>query len=272
VFTIYIDDSGSSPEHPLAIASGIIFPAKQLRRLEAEWNSFLEREGIPGFHSSECLARNPHSAFVGWSDERVKRVFGRVRQITFKYSVKSFTIAIYKKDYNEVMPEEMRMRVGSYYTWALSSVLGLAYDWAIRRDVPMEYVFDNAEKVIRREIEDSIKYSESVYGDHFAARYSFQSRKEVPALQTVDLFAWTCFQQGRHVRVEHPIHPLAEESWRAYRNFGNAQWCMVQSLNREGIENWVKEMYLGPEDIQFKEFKQKLREERKPKPKPEKTG
>jgi len=245
VFTIYIDDSGSSPEHPLAIASGIIFPAKQLRRLEAEWNSFLEREGIPGFHSSECLARNPHSAFVGWSDERVKRVFGRVRQITFKYSVKSFTIAIYKKDYNEVMPEEMRMRVGSYYTWALSSVLGLAYDWAIRRDVPMEYVFDNAEKVIRREIEDSIKYSESVYGDQFAAHYSFQSRKEVPALQTVDLFAWTCFQQGRHVRVEHPIHPLAEESWRAYRNFGNAQWCMVQSLNREGIENWVKEMYLG---------------------------
>ena len=50
------------------------------------------------------------------------------------------------------MPEEMRKRVGSYYTWALSSVLGLAYDWATTRNVPMEYVFDNADKDIKREM------------------------------------------------------------------------------------------------------------------------
>jgi hypothetical protein len=265
MFTIYIDDSGSSPEHRLAIASGIIFPTKQLGRLGDEWNKLLEKECIPDFHSSACLARNSHSAFAGWDEIRIKRVFSRVRQITFKYSVKAFCIAIHKQDYNEVMPEDMRERVGSYYTWAASSVLGLAHDWATSRSVPIEYVFDTADKEVKREIDEAMEYSKSVYSDHFSAHYSFGKRKDVPALQAVDLFAWTCYQQGRHVRFKQPIHPLAQENWKAYEHANHSQWCVVQSLNRQGIEDWVKKTYLSSEDIKLKEFKEKLRQARTPK-------
>jgi hypothetical protein len=267
MYTIYIDDSGSSPEHKVAIASGIMFPAKQLDRLEGEWNRFREKEGITDFHTAECLARNVHSEFAGWDDARVKRVFERVRQVTFKYSVKAFCIAIYKQDYEEVMPKDMRERVGSYYTWALSSVLGLAYDWATRRSVPIEYVFDTADKHTKREIEDTLEFSKAIYGDHFSGHYSFGNRKKVPALQAVDLFAWTCYQQGRKARVNQSIHSLAEDNWDAYRNKNGGDWCTVQSLNRQGIEDWVKKMYLSPEDLRIKEFKNERKEARKPKPK-----
>jgi hypothetical protein len=194
MFTIYIDDSGSAPEHKVVVASGILFPAKQLGRFEREWNGFLVKESIPDFHTSECLARNPHSVFAGWDEARVDLVFERVRQITFKFSIKSFCIAIYKPLYDEVMPPDMRERAGSYYTWALSSVLGLAYDWATKRSVPMEYVFDLAEKKVKREIEDAMQYSDGFYPGHFLGHYSFRERKKVPGLQATDLFRGLVFR------------------------------------------------------------------------------
>ena len=265
MFTIFIDDSGSSPEHKWAVASGIIFPALQMERLEGEWNTFLAKEGISEFHSSECLARNQHSDFAQWDESRVQRVFARVRQITFKYSVKAFGIGIYKTDYDEVMPEDMRKRVGSYYTWALSSVLGLTYDWSVKRSVPMEYVLDEADKAVKREISDAMEYSEGIYPGHFAGHYSFRRRKDVPALQAADLFAWTCYQQGRRARLKHSIHPLAQENWAAYAKQDDKKWCLFQSLNRQVIEDWIKKTYLGPEDKQIQEFKDKLKEARRPK-------
>jgi Protein of unknown function (DUF3800) len=267
MFTIFIDDSGSSPEHKWAVATGIIFPAMQLGHLEREWNTFRGKEGLSEFHSSECLARNQHSDFAGWDDAKVERVFARVRQITFKYSVKAFGVGIYKPDYDEIMPEDMRKRIGSYYTWALSSVLGLTYDWAMQRSVPIEYVLDEANKGVKREIHDAMDYSERLYSGHFVGHYSFRRRKEVPALQAVDLLAWTCYQQGRKARLNQPVPTLADENWDAYRKQGNEEWCLFQSLHRKGLEDWVEKMYLSPEDIKIKEFKEQLREARRPKPK-----
>jgi hypothetical protein len=267
MYAIYIDDSGSSPEHKLAIASGIIIPAKQLGRLRSEWDTFTAKEGITDFHSSECLAANPKSEFAGWDEARIGRVFARVRQLTFKYSVKGFCIAIHKQDYEEVMPEDMRKRVGSYYTWALSSVIGLAHDWALERAVPMEYVFDTAEKPVRREIDDVMEYCEARESGLFVGHYGFRPRKDVPALQAADLFAWTCYQQGRRVRFGHPIHALAQMSWEAYRDARRGEWCEVQSLNREGIEKWVKDMYRSAPDLAIEDFKEKRKEARMPKKK-----
>lgn len=265
MFTIYIDDSGSSPEQKVVVASGIIFPTRQLPAFEKAWNGLLQTEGITEFHTSVCRAHNPHSEFAGWDDARVKRVFAHVRRLTFKHSVKAFCIAIYKKDYSEVMPEDMRARVGSYYTWATSSVLGLAHDWAKERNVPMEYVFDTADKLVKREIDDAMECIEEIFPGNFMGHYLFRNRKDMPALQAVDLFAWTCFQKGEQARVGKTIDPLAKENWIAYDNAGGGEWCVVQSLNRQGIEDWVTKMYLSPEDLRLKKCKERLKTARIPK-------
>jgi hypothetical protein len=79
LFTLYIDDSGTAIEQPIAIAAGVIIPAVRLELFEREWNRFLDKEGIreDGFHSSECFYKNSKSVFANWSDERVERVFAR---------------------------------------------------------------------------------------------------------------------------------------------------------------------------------------------------
>lgn len=267
MFTVYIDDSGSAPEHKMAIASGIVLPAKQLERFESEWNRFLEKEGIPDFHSSECLARNPHSVFTDWDEARVKRVFARVRQITFKYSIQAFCIGVNKQDYNEVVPKDMLKRIGSHYTWAVSSVIGLAYDWTEARAVKMEYVFDTVDKSVKREIDEAMEFSEGKYPGYFVGHYSFRLRKDIPGLQAADLFAWSCYQAARHTRFNDAIHPLAQESWEAYRSAGDGNWATIQSLSREGLELWVKEKYLSQEDVEINDFKVKKKEARMPRSK-----
>jgi hypothetical protein len=268
MFATFTDDSGTSREHKMAVACGILLPALQLKRFESEWHIFLHKEGIPDFHSSECLARNQHSAFANWDDERVRRTFARVRQITFKYSIKGFCIGIHKQDYDEVLQPNMKSAVGeSHYTWAVSSVLGLAEDWASSRGVPMEYVFDNADKPIKREIEDAIEYSDILFPGRFAGHYSFRKRAEVPALQAVDLFAWSCFQGFRAARFNNQLKAIAAESRDAYVHAKNGDWSVIQSLTREGLEKWVNENRDNPRTQEIIAFKQKLKESKKPKAK-----
>jgi hypothetical protein len=233
----------------------------------------LNREHISDFHSSICLARNHKSEFGNWDEEHVRRVFARVRQITFKHSVKGFCIGIQKQDYDAVLPADMKAAVGqSYYTWAVSSLLGLGHDWAHERSVPIEYVFDEESKDIKREIEDSIAFSERSYGDHFSGHYSFRRRKEVPGLQAVDQFAWACFQGFRKARFNHPLHSIAVESREAYLRAKDAEWSEIQSLTREGLEKWVAEMHNNPRTNEILEFKKQLQDARKPKPKKKKSG
>jgi hypothetical protein len=266
VFSIYIDDSGSAPEHKFAVAAGIVFPAKRIEAFEREWSALLEKEGVRELHASECVAHNAHSDFADWDAGRSERVLLRAQQIILKYSVRAFAIGIHKQDYNEVVPKEMWLGVSqSHYVWALSSVLGLSYDWASSHSAPMEYVFDNASKEEKRDIQEAIDYSGAIYPGHFSGHYSFRSRKEVPGLQAADLYAWVNYQAACRTRFGTAMKPVAERLWFPFIRRNEQQWCTIQSLSREGLEMWVKKTYGGPEDLGLREFKQKRKEARMPK-------
>ena len=268
MFTTFIDDSGTAPEQKVLVACGIVVPTARLGRLESEWNSFKEKEGIPDFHASVCLARNQHSPFATWNDETVRRVFAQIRQFTIRFSVHGFCIGIYKKDYDEVLTADLKAAVGdSYFTWALSSVLGLALDFADSQKAPMHFVFDHADKVLRREIIDGLEFSETIYPNRIAGHWNFGKRVDVPALQAVDLFAWSCFQQFKRARLNQSIHAIAEETDKGFADGRNGKWRIVQSLNRQGIEKWVTENRDNPRTKEIIAFKEKLKEARKPKPK-----
>lgn len=263
MFYIYIDDSGSSPEQKFAIAAAVVFPAKRLFMFEGEWRGFLTKEGIPELHTSKCVAHNPHSPFARWDDARVERVLLRAQEIIFKYSVRAFSIGIHKLDYDEVIPDDMKAGVGnSHYVWALSSVFGLSYDWANVRKAPMEYVLDTPSKEEKRDIEEAIDYSEAIYPGHFSGHCSFRSRKEVAGLQVADLFAWTCYQAGRWTRFEKPMISPSGKLWDAFISRNEGKWPTIQSLNRKGIEMWVKRTYGSPEDLRLREYRKNRKEGR----------
>jgi hypothetical protein len=269
VFSIYIDDSGSAPDQKFAIAGGIVFPAKRIAAFEREWNAFFKnKEGVPELHTSICVARNHDSTFADWDDGRVERVLLHAQQIIFKYSVKAFSIGVNKRDYDELVPKDMWLGVSqsqSHYIWALSSVLGLSYDWATEHSTPMEYIFDTPSKEEKLDIQEAVDYSDDIYPGHFSGHYSFRSREEVPALQAADLYAWVNYKAACHTRYGTPRKPIAEKLWSAFMGRNGGNWCTIQSLNRMGVEMFVKKTYGSKEDLRLREYKQRQREARLPK-------
>jgi hypothetical protein len=270
MFTFFIDDSGTAPEHRMAIAAGIIIPSLRLLPFESEWKAFCDKEGMEDFHASECLARNKHSAFADWSDDRVRKAFARVRQITLKYSAKSYCVALKKQDYEEIVTPKLKQSLGeSYFSWAVSSLVGLCFDWSKQRSVEMEYVFDNSDKAIQIEIEDALAFSEQTNGNRFSGHYSFRSRKEIPALQATDLLAWTCYQHALWSRFRFPIHRLAKESAIDYVNAKGREWLTIQSLHRQGVADLMEVLNsYSQRTEEVIEFRRKRREDRNARSRP----
>jgi hypothetical protein len=250
MFTVFIDDSGTDPRHHVAIASGLIIPATQISRLDREWAALLLKEKIPGgFHTSECVARNHHSEFATWDDARVRRVLARVRQLIFKYSVQAFSMAVCKSDFDSVIPEELRKFVGKHhYSWAVDSVGAFINDWADDKGVHIEYIFDMAGKSERQEIDAVMQHAEELHPGKFMGHYAFRNRRDHPALQCADLFAWTCYQQSLLKFRNKEPPPFARESWNHFCK--NDQWCGAWTALPEQLKDWVSRIYADPEELQ----------------------
>lgn len=256
VFTVYIDDSGTAPLQQVAIASGLIFPAKRIPGMDSEWAKFCLTEGIgpKGFHTSECVARNKHSDFAGWDEDRVQRVVARVRQIIRKYSPKAFSISINKAVYDAVIPDELRRVTGkSHYTWGVDAVCGFIWDWANTRKVPMEYVFDNldpkSQRTQKAEIEAVMSNGECLHPGSFSGHYSFRNRQDIPALQCADLFAWTCYQRSLEAMARKVLHPVARECWEQFSSWDEDKWCGAWVATKEQLEDWVQRVYVDPVEM-----------------------
>ena len=120
MFTAYIDDAGTDPAQKVAIATGLIIPAVRLLAFQSEWNTFTGKRGIKDFHASECAVANPDSDFAGWDTPAIHSAFSRIRQITKKYGVRCFSLAVNKSDYDATVPPELYPIFGRYhYTWAM---------------------------------------------------------------------------------------------------------------------------------------------------------
>jgi len=128
MFTVHIDDSGTAPDQQIAIATALIVPAARIVALDREWKALTEKEGFPGFHMSECVARNKDSHFAHWSDDKKRGVISRVRQIGEKFGSQAISLAVHKADYDEVVPDELREFSGTFHYMG-----GPKYNWLARQ-------------------------------------------------------------------------------------------------------------------------------------------
>jgi hypothetical protein len=248
-FTIFLDDSGTSPSQHVAIASAVVIPTSRLLLLEREWNALKSKEGFSCFHMSEFAALNPKSEFAGWVDKQ-DRVAKRIRQIVKKYAVKAFSMSVNKEDYEQVVPNELRKYVGKFhYTWAISNVLALIEKWASDNNMPIlfEYVFDCMGKrrdPRRQEVEDVLELCEDIATQQGNpgqfAHCSFKSRCELPALQCADIIAWTCYQHALLAFRNTPMKPIATDMWRDLRSHQNKGWLWAVTIKRDHLEDWAK--------------------------------
>jgi hypothetical protein len=242
MFTVYVDDSGSSPTQPVAVAAALIVPAKQIPSLESNWRAFSEKHRFSDFHSSVCVAKNKRSDFANWSDEQVEGAFYRARQIIKQRASKAFSFTIHKADFDAEAPPEWR-RVGgkNHYTWALRTLVNVLVTWHGQRriETPFEFVFDQAGKWEKVEIGMLMSQFESVLPGRFEDHYSFKERPDVPGLQAADIVAWTCFAMSRLKFRDVPMPNVARDSFRDFSSYRNREWLDALTHERQDLRQAI---------------------------------
>src|ERR1019366_10517005 len=201
-FTAYVDDAGTDPNQKIAIATALFIPAARLIALENEWDRLKEKEEFSDFHMSEFSSPTPpsDSQFLDWDSAKHERVYRRVRQITKKFGVQAISFAVIKKDYDEVVPQDMRKDWGeSHYTWAVRNVLAVIDKWNVFHEInrPLEFIFDweKPGSLARKEIEEVMAQSEEItHSQGLYANVNFRPRKIFPGLQCVDCLGWVSYQ------------------------------------------------------------------------------
>lgn len=65
-----------------------------------------------------------------------------------EYGAKIYSFSVYKMDYDDLMPDDLREYGGDHYTWAIRHLPGHLAAWRVSRHVkfPIEYLFDGMEK------------------------------------------------------------------------------------------------------------------------------
>jgi len=260
MFTVYIDDSGTSPSQHIAIATALVIPAAQILRLESEWDTLQAKEGFSDFSMSEFVYANPKSEFAGWDEPKRERVFRRVRQISKKYGTGAFSVAVNKQDYDDIFHGELRSGIGEHhYTWAVHHLLSFLDVWRTqgRKKPPFEYVFHwMQDRESKTEIENAMERAEDSFieeglGLEFFLNYSFRKSKGIPGLQCVDAISWVCYQLALHVFRDKPMHPYAEIGWNDFEgDSGPEGWLRAVAIKREDLQKWFEELQANPENLE----------------------
>jgi predicted metal-binding protein len=268
MFRVYLDDSGTDPNQPVAIATAFVVPVRQIARLESEWNTLKKKEGFDSLHFSAMVAKNPKTEYVDWDNEKQVRVTRRLCDISRKYgnAYGAVSFAVMKSDYDEVVPARLREAIGIHFTWAIRHIVSFLDSWRKSANVtaPLEYVFDwmgDRRDPRRKEIEEVMCQAESLANlggkEKEYTNYSFQHRKDVPGLQCVDGLGWVCYRHALLTFRGTPLPPLAEESWkRLAANVRNDSWLQVFTLTRASLADWARrEMEEGKSLKRFDEWK-----------------
>jgi hypothetical protein len=242
---VYIDDSGTALSQRIAVASALIIPAIRIGRLEVEWANFCEKYEITakGFHSSECVARNPKSEYANWDDTKVQKALNRVGQITKKYGVRALSFAVKKTDYDDLMPRKWKNFAGRHhYTWAIKHVFSLLRGWrdATNPDNPVEYFFDWQEGEPKKEIETMMSQEEVVRPGQYEDHYSFRKRQDIPALQCTDLLAWSSLAVARQYFEGTPISEHAKRVYKDFRTHRNETWMIGRTIGRQNLADTIR--------------------------------
>lgn len=244
VWQVYFDDSGTHSGSEIAVAACYMAPVRQWKRFDTAWNKMRSTESFDVFHMTEFVARR--GEFKGWDDQERDRVIRRLIGIINQYTTQGFAIALPKADYDSVIPEDFKKKLGKHhYTWCVKMCFGEIEKWrqSCSLTEPMEYIFESGTKGATGELLDTFfKYSKTQtdslprYGLQQGA-YSFQKKVETVRLQAADILAWeTCYQMKNVTFASQPKTPR-----KSYVELHRRNHARVFSIKRNQIEKWVKQ-------------------------------
>jgi hypothetical protein len=203
---------------------------------------------LPGQSVMRRETRN--QKFAAWDATKQKRVISRVRQLGKKFGLKGFSLAVKKLDYDEVVSGILEYADRYHYTWAIRSMIDLLDKWGLQSNatLPCEYIYDWMDPKTQREAKAEIdtvmaQAEEEACEAGMAGRYtnySFRRRQDIPALQSTDALAWTCYRFALFAHLKTPLTKIAKESFDDYNKHRSGKWLYAAGVTRENLKKWVE--------------------------------
>jgi hypothetical protein len=126
--TIYIDDSGTSPENAVVVATGWIAHTDSWVDFQADWDKARDLDGdkFDSMHMAEFVFGRKGTEFEGWSLEKKQRISARLRGIIKNTVAEGFALGIVRRAFDELVPNALRVQgFESHCTYAIRRVLGM---------------------------------------------------------------------------------------------------------------------------------------------------
>jgi hypothetical protein len=266
LFTVFSDDSGTSPEQKVAICTCLIVPSSRILALEREWNTLKAKEEFSCFHTAEFAARNYKSEFANWDGAKHDRVLNKVTLIIKKFGVRCFSFAVHKVDYDEVIPPELAKHFKDHYSWAVYYAIRLCVKWRTEKRVenPFVWSFDymKPSDLKRKEVEKIMEMAEDMATSNVRPgeykNFTFSERCSLPGLQCVDVLAWSCYQIALHAFTKKAYSPVAEKVCSDFDQHMGSRWMDCITVKREDLEDFVRrELDAGTELDKFEAWLEK---------------
>ena len=113
VIAAYFDDSGTHSESDVAVASCYVGIVDQWKKLEGDWQDARNAEGFSVFGMADILGGN--GEFRNWPEEKRGRLIRRLITMMQLRSRIGFSFAVVKSDYDSIMTDQLKNRVGRFH-------------------------------------------------------------------------------------------------------------------------------------------------------------
>jgi hypothetical protein len=208
-FEVYVDDSGTDSQTPVAVAACYVSSTCQWREFSRNWSDVLKDEGFDEFHMANFVAKPSarHEPFCSWDNAKKDRVYRRLAGIINLRTRRGFAVAIPKKAFDEyALPEFRKTYASNNYIWAVKTVFALLEEWRKEFAVskPLQYVFDRDSSRQQRELKKI--WDDYAKLENARAKYgldpngvTFANKKNFTPLQAADILAWQMQNYMRRV-------------------------------------------------------------------------
>lgn len=255
--SLYIDDSGTAPDQSTAVAAGWIAKYPTWNFFNREWDKVrnVESHKFSVMHMAEFVYGD--GEFEDWLLETKEAVLKKLFPIFHKRILRGFALGVIKKDFDEIVPPELR-RQGhtNHYTYAIRRLMGFVHKWRHDNQIQEEiqYFFDFMDKHDPRRIEienvlTTIGTPEQNFAFYGLRRdgFHFIDKDGIPPLQAADMLAWTVYRAMQHEVGENQVNKIGKQAFANLCLSPRKPGFVEGGYNkREHLIQWVKDKGLTP--------------------------
>ncbi len=217
MFTVYLDESNTSPNQRMPIVAGYLSSTFKWSRFGEQWEKLLRHHkvpidpkyGIPIAHRNKI--QNLKGIFSNWAESDRDKFLDKAYPIIRRHIRLPIGCAIPRKAFEQIIPKSMQKYLGGIYGWCVYSCLLGVKTWCEQHkyNKPITYVFEagaQGQGHVNQTL--SLLYKNTQYRKNFRlGGFAFEGKNLKP-LQAADFIAYDLGRYALDVELGRTRLPI----------------------------------------------------------------